>query len=89
MVSCIEIETEVDVARDEWIVYDPKSFGTAVARFREQDGLTQEQLADKAGMHRPYLSKLETGKATAQTERLFRVLRRLDLELVLRRRGDL
>ncbi len=75
------------MARDEWGVYDPKSLGTVVAHFRGQQGLTQEQLAGKSGILRPYLSKLETGKATAQTERLFRVLRRLDLELVVRRRG--
>lgn len=72
--------------RDEWVVFDPASLGAALAHFRGQVGLTQDALARKAGLHRPYLSQLERGKATAQTERLFRVLRRLDLELVLRRR---
>lgn len=72
--------------RDEWVVFDPTSLGAAVASFREQAGLTQEALARRSGLHRPYLSQLERGKATSQTERLFRVLRRLDLELVLRRR---
>ena len=74
------------MSRDEWVVFDPASLGTALAHFREKAGLTQETLARKAGLHRPYLSQLERGKATSQTERLFRVLRRLDLELVLRRR---
>lgn len=76
------------MALDERVVFDLESLGSALAQFREQDGLTQAQLADRAGIHRPYLSKLETGKATSQTERLFRVLRRLDLELVVRRRGS-
>lgn len=62
--------------------------GHRLAHFREQAGLTQESLAKKAGLHRPYLSQLERGKSTAQTERMFRVLRRLDLELVVRRRAD-
>lgn len=75
------------MSRDEWVVFDPASLGTALAHFREKAGLTQEALARKAGLHRPYLSQLERGKATTQTERLFRVLRRLDLELVLRRRA--
>jgi transcriptional regulator with XRE-family HTH domain len=78
---------EVDMSHDEWVVFDPASLGTALVHFREKAGLTQEALARKAGLHRPYLSQLERGKATAQTERLFRVLRRLDLELVLRRRA--
>ena len=72
--------------RDEWVVFDPASLGTALAHVRGQLGLTQEALARKAGLHRPYLSQLERGKASVQTERLFRVVRRLDLELVLRRR---
>jgi transcriptional regulator with XRE-family HTH domain len=75
------------MSRDEWVVFNPTSLGAALVHFREKAGLTQETLARKAGLHRPYLSQMERGKATAQTERLFRVLRRLDLELVLRRRG--
>ena len=67
-------------------MFDPASLGTALAHFREQAGLTQEALARKAGLNRPYLSQLERGKATTQTQRLFRVLRRLDLGLVIRRR---
>ncbi|MEX2550877.1 MAG: helix-turn-helix transcriptional regulator [Nitriliruptoraceae bacterium] len=74
--------------RDEWVVFDPASLGSALAHFRKQAGLTQEALARRSGLHRPYLSHLEQGRATSQTERLFRVLRRLDLELVLRRRGS-
>jgi HTH-type transcriptional regulator / antitoxin HipB len=73
--------------RDEWTVFDPVSLGTALSHFRGKAGLTQEALARRSGLHRPYLSQLERGKATAQTERLFRVLRRLDLEIVLRRRA--
>lgn len=72
--------------RDEWVVIDPASLGSALAHFRGLAGLTQEALARRAGLHRPYLSQLERGRATTQTERLFRVLRRLDLELVIRRR---
>ena len=75
------------MGRDEWVVFDPASLGAALRHFRQRAGLTQAALADKAGLHRPYLSHLEQGRSTAQTDRLFRVLRRLDLELVLRRRS--
>lgn len=72
----------------DWVVFDPESLGRALAHFRDDAGLTQEQLAARSGLHRPYLSQLEQGRATRQTERLFRVLRRLDLELVVRRRSS-
>jgi transcriptional regulator with XRE-family HTH domain len=36
-------------------------FGTAVKYRREELGLTQEDLADRAGIHRTYLSDIERG----------------------------
>jgi transcriptional regulator with XRE-family HTH domain len=36
-------------------------FGTAVKFRREELGLTQEDLAEKAGIHRTYLSDVERG----------------------------
>ena len=36
-------------------------FGFAVKLRREEVGLTQEDLADKAGIHRTYLSDVERG----------------------------
>jgi transcriptional regulator with XRE-family HTH domain len=50
-------------------------------------GLDQQGLADAAGLHRSYLSDIERGKSTEQTDRLFRVLRRLGLEVVVRPSG--
>jgi HTH-type transcriptional regulator / antitoxin HipB len=73
------------VAQD-WVIRDASDLGRALAAERKHRGLRQEDLAEEAGLHRSYLSDLERGRATAQTERLFRVLRRLDLEIVVRRR---
>ncbi len=36
-------------------------FGFAVKMRREELGLTQEELADRAGIHRTYLSDIERG----------------------------
>jgi len=36
-------------------------FGTAVKFRREELGITQEDVADKAGIHRTYLSDVERG----------------------------
>jgi len=37
-------------------------FGAAVRRRREKQGLSQEDFADKAGIHRTYVSSIELGK---------------------------
>jgi transcriptional regulator with XRE-family HTH domain len=39
-----------------------KTFGQAARRRREQLGLSQEALADRAGIHRTYVSSIELGK---------------------------
>lgn len=40
----------------------PELFGQAVRRRRQQLGLSQEDFADKAGIHRTYVSSVELGK---------------------------
>lgn len=37
-------------------------FGSVVRRQRETQGLSQESLADQAGIHRTYVSSIERGK---------------------------
>ena len=37
-------------------------FGAAIRRRRERLGLSQEDFADKAGIHRTYVSSIELGK---------------------------
>lgn len=70
--------------RDEWVVRDAEGFGQAIAYYRERDALAQAEVADLAVIHRSYLSNLERGEATLQTERLFRVVRRLGLGVAVR-----
>ena len=73
---------------EEWVVRDARTLGVAIGDHRRQQGLTQEQLAESAALHRSYLSNLERGKGTEQTDRLFRVLRRLGLEVIVRPRSN-
>lgn len=52
-------------------------FGDAIRARREGLGLTQEDLADKAGIHRTYLSDVERGTrnvSLVNVERLARAL---------------
>lgn len=37
-------------------------FGQAVRRHRERQGISQEEFAEKAGVHRTYASSIERGK---------------------------
>ncbi len=58
-----------------------KSFGAAVRRARKDRGLSQVELARRAGVGRPWLSELETGKRTAELGRALSVLSALDLAI--------
>ncbi len=64
-------------------VYTPASFGQAVRHYRQEEGLTQAELAERAGLNRTYLSALEQGRETEQLKRLLRVLRHLGVRLTL------
>ena len=39
-----------------------QQFGDAVRALRREAGLTQEQLADKTGLHVTYIAGIETGR---------------------------
>lgn len=64
-------------------VYAPSSLGAAIKHYREEAGLTQAELAERAGIHRSYLSELESGQETEQLKRIFRVLRKLGVRMTL------
>ncbi len=62
-------------------VLTSKAFGSAVRRARKVQGLSQVELAARAGVGRPWLSELETGKRTAELGRALLVLSALDLAI--------
>jgi predicted transcriptional regulator len=70
----------------EFPVVAPASFGAAVREFRHRRGLTQQALADGAGVYRSYLSALESGASTEALAQIVRLLDTLDLEIVIRPR---
>ena len=49
--------------------------------WREYRGLTQQQLAGRVGISKPYLSQLETGKRTGTTDVLSAIAKALDVSL--------
>lgn len=49
--------------------------------WREHRGLTQQELADRAGISKPYLSQIEGGKRQGTVETLSALARSLDVPL--------
>jgi DNA-binding XRE family transcriptional regulator len=66
-------------------LYAAASVGPAIRHYREEAGLTQEQLADMAGLNRTYLSDLEQGKETEQMRRILRILKLLGVRATLQK----
>ncbi len=58
-----------------------KAFGSEVRRARKDQGLSQAALAERAGVGRPWLSELETGKRTVELGRALAVLNALGLAI--------
>jgi transcriptional regulator with XRE-family HTH domain len=64
-------------------LYTAASVGPAIRHYREEAGLTQEQLAEMAGLNRSYLSELERGRETEQMRRILRLLKLLGVRATL------
>jgi transcriptional regulator with XRE-family HTH domain len=73
----------MNTSHADWRVDNADGLGAAIADFRVRAGMTQAELAEACGLHRPYLSDLERGDVARQVDRLFRVIRHLGLELVV------
>ena len=52
--------------------------GQALARFRRDAGITQEKLAEIAGLERGYISLIERGLRMPTVDTVFRLCRGLD-----------
>lgn len=69
----------------EFRIYSPESLGAAIRHYRKQAGLTQEQLADLANIHRTYLTELEQGRHADQLRRLIIILKQLGIRMTLQK----
>jgi DNA-binding XRE family transcriptional regulator len=63
------------------VVYAILDGGNPIRVWREYRGLTQQQLSEAAGISKPYLSQLESGKRTGTTEVLSAIANALGLTL--------
>jgi y4mF family transcriptional regulator len=60
------------------------SLGALIKSARNERGLTQQALADKAGVSRAWLAKVESGHRGAEFEQIVRTLSALDISLMAR-----
>jgi len=58
----------------------PERFGKNLARYRQAAGLTQEVLAEKAGLHRTEIGELENGKRVCRIDTLAKLCGALQIE---------
>lgn len=58
-----------------------RALARAVRELRARQGLTQEQVAEAAGLGRGFVSELETGRRRASFEAVVRIARALDVPL--------
>jgi predicted transcriptional regulator len=73
---------------DEYRVQVAQDLGAALRHFRSERNVTQARAAEMEGVGQPYLSKLESGGFGSSLSHALRLLRLLDCEVVVRKRGD-
>ena len=58
-----------------------REFGRRVRQFREAEGLSQERLADKAGLHKNYVGAVERGEINLSLENAGKLAKALGVHL--------
>jgi transcriptional regulator with XRE-family HTH domain len=57
-----------------------KSFGEQVRRLRTRRGLTQQQLAERSGLHETHISRIERGQREPRVTTIYWISRGLSVE---------
>lgn len=58
-----------------------EAFGQKVKQLRKAKELSQEDLSDKSGLNRPYISAIEQGKRNVSLEVIEKLAEALDIEI--------
>ncbi len=58
-----------------------KAVGSTIRDLRKSQGLSQEKLAEKAGLHRTYIGALERGEKSPTVETLSKIVLALNVSL--------
>ena len=71
------------MAQRTWVVRGCDDIGREVAEIRRDRNLTQQKMAEQAGLSRDWLAKLETGRSAVVLDHLLRLLRRLGASVTI------
>jgi transcriptional regulator with XRE-family HTH domain len=58
-----------------------EKFGIRLKTLRKEKGLSQEELAEKSGLNRPYISGIEQGKRNVSLEVIEKLAEALGIEI--------
>lgn len=58
-----------------------KRFGERIRSIRKEQGLSQEELAFKAGLHRTYIGMIERGEKNVTLENIYKLALGLHIEI--------
>jgi HTH-type transcriptional regulator/antitoxin HipB len=72
----------------EYEINEPRRVGRVIRELRKDRGMTQAELAMRAGVSRGYLVRLEQGHPTAEIDAVLRVLRPLGARLLIGQAPD-
>ena len=57
----------------------PKVIGERIRKYRKREGLNQEQLAERCGLHATYIGQLERGEKNATLESMGKIVKGLNI----------
>ena len=68
-------------------ITDSKSLGAAIRARRKELEYTQAYLAEFTGLSVTFISDVERGKPTAETEKVIRLINILGMDITIEKRG--
>jgi transcriptional regulator with XRE-family HTH domain len=59
-----------------------KVFASRLRQIRQGKGLSQEELADRAGLHRTYVGSVERGERNISIDNIERLAKALEIDII-------
>ncbi len=86
LLYCMDMSAnDITGKRQPFRVYSASTLGAAIRHYRNALGISQKELAARAGIPRNYVNALENGLETEQLKRTIAVLRELGVRMTLDR----
>ena len=84
LLYCTNMSAPSDfAASNRFRIYSASMLGTALRHYRNEEGITQTELAARTGIPRNYVNALENGLETEQLKRTLALFRELGVRMTL------